>query len=202
MRLSPTSYVVLGLIALRGSSTPYELKRAVGRSVGYFWPFPHSQLYSEPSRLVKAGLLAVEQEDDGRRRKTYSVTTRGREVIRAWLREPVTEAFQLRDIAELKLFFAELGDDADIVELAREQVRLHEERLGELDAIQTRFRGTKDEVVTRRLVPLRLGRELERTALGFWRGLLEGAEPSAIPERAAHGQSVERSWSADGEPLP
>ena len=60
IRLSPTSYLVLGLIGLRGASTPYDLKRAVSRSVSYFWPFPHSQLYGEPERLddvvVGAGL--------------------------------------------------------------------------------------------------------------------------------------------------
>ena len=58
MRLSTTSYLVLGMIALRGPSTPYDLKRAVSRSVGYFWHFPHAQLYSEPDRLADAGLLA------------------------------------------------------------------------------------------------------------------------------------------------
>lgn len=171
LRLSPTSFVVLGLIALRGASTPYDLKRAVGRSVGYFWPFPHSQLYSEPDRLVDAGLLAVRQEGGGRRRKTYSITESGREAVRVWLREPVGEPFQLRNIAELKLFFAELGDEGDIVVLAREQVRLHEQRLAELDAIDLRFRDTADSAVVRRLVPLQLGRELEGTALAFWRRL-------------------------------
>lgn len=181
VRLSPTSYVVLGLIALRGASTPYELKRAVGRSVGYFWPFPHSQLYSEPDRLVEAGLLAVEQEGGGRRRKTYSITAKGRDAIRIWLREPAGEAFQLRNIAELKLFFAELGEERDIVELAREQIRLHEERLAELDAIDTRFKGTEDSAVAARLVPLQLGRELERTALEFWRALVEDRSSPQSP---------------------
>ena len=51
-RLSPTSYVVLGLVSLRGPSTPYELKNAVEKSVAYFWTFPHSQLYREPERLA------------------------------------------------------------------------------------------------------------------------------------------------------
>ena len=50
IRLGPTSYLVLGMVAVRGPSTPYELKRAVARSVGYFWPFPHAQFYAEPAR--------------------------------------------------------------------------------------------------------------------------------------------------------
>jgi len=104
VRLSTTSYVVLGLIALRGPSTPYDLKRAVGHSVGYFWTFPHAQLYSEPRRLRDAGLLDLDQEDSGRRRMTYSITEQGMAALRAWLAEPANAHFELRDVAEIKLF--------------------------------------------------------------------------------------------------
>src|SRR5690348_14332730 len=117
-RLSTTSYVVLGTIGLRGPSTPYDLKRAVGHSVGYFWSFPHAQLYSEPERLERMGLLEVETEQTGRRRKVYSITDEGRDAVRAWLAAPTHEHFEMRDIAEMKLFFNELGDTGNIVNLA------------------------------------------------------------------------------------
>src|SRR5690606_13071766 len=65
LKLTPTSYVVLGMVAMRGATTSYDLKRAIGHSVGYFWPFPHAQLYSEPKRLVELGLLSVSSEQDG-----------------------------------------------------------------------------------------------------------------------------------------
>ena len=113
-RLSTTSYVALGMIGLRGPSTPYDLKRGIGRSVGYFWPFPHAQLYAEPERLERMGLLAVQPEDSGRRRKTYSLTESGRNALREWLAAPTNEHFQMRDIAELKLFFNELGDPGNV----------------------------------------------------------------------------------------
>ncbi len=73
-RLTTTSYVVLGMVAVRGPSTSYDLKRAVNHSVGYFWPFPHAQLYSEPKRLVELGLLELDVEPTGRRRQTYTIT--------------------------------------------------------------------------------------------------------------------------------
>jgi len=166
VRVSTTSFVVLGLIALRGPSTPYELKRAVEHSVGFFWPFPHAQLYDEPARLAEAGLLSVSQEADGRRRKTYAITDAGRRELRAWLKEPVTEAFQLRNIAELKLFFGELADPIDLRALAEGQVELHTARIAELDAIAHRFTGRTD--IAPRLVPLSLGRRIEQAALDFW----------------------------------
>ena len=64
VRLGPVSYLVLAITALRGSSTPYELKRFVQLSIGHFWPFPHTQLYAEPARLAEAydALAAAEPE--------------------------------------------------------------------------------------------------------------------------------------------
>ena len=47
--LTPTSYLVLGLVARQGECTSYDMKRTVSGSIGYFWTFPHSQLYAEPA---------------------------------------------------------------------------------------------------------------------------------------------------------
>ena len=69
MQLTPTSYIVLGLLeAADGEATPYDLKQAVAASVGNFWSIPHSQLYAEPERLARAGYLTEERETHGRRR--------------------------------------------------------------------------------------------------------------------------------------
>lgn len=167
VRLSTTSYVVLGLIALRGPSTPYDLKRAVGHSVGYFWPFPHAQLYSEPERLASAGLLKVKQEKESRRRKTYSLMSTGRRRLNEWLAEPVDEPFQVRNVAEIKLFFGELANDDDLVALAEGQVAVHEARLDEFRRMGERFGDEPDRAT--RMVPLTLGVRLEEAALEFWR---------------------------------
>jgi PadR family transcriptional regulator AphA len=170
-RLSPTSYVVLGTIALRGPSTSYDLKRAVGRSIGYFWHFPHAQLYSEPQRLAELGLLEAETEPDGRRRRTYRLTEEGRKELRAWLAEPTPEHFQMRDIAELKLFFNEVGDPGDVARLAREQVAAHRERIAVYEDMQARYADL--DAVAKRMITLRLGLEMEHAALRFWSALLD-----------------------------
>jgi DNA-binding PadR family transcriptional regulator len=170
-RLSTTSYVVLGTIGLRGPSTPYDLKRAVGHSVGYFWSFPHAQLYSEPERLEKMGLLEVETEETGRRRKIYSITDEGRQALRDWLASPTDEHFEMRDIAELKLFFNELGDPGNVASLAREQIKQHEERISVYEEMQRRF--GEDPHVARRMITLRLGLEMEHAALRFWKSVAD-----------------------------
>ena len=68
VRLTPTSYVVLGLLERLGPATPYDLKCAAQLGVSNFWSLPHAQLYVEPARLATAGLLNERQEQGGRRR--------------------------------------------------------------------------------------------------------------------------------------
>ena len=168
-KLTTTSYVVLGMVAMRGPSTSYDLKRAVNHSVGYFWPFPHAQLYSEPKRLEELGLLDLEVEPEGRRRQTYTITDEGRDALSAWLAEPTTEQLQVRDVAELKLFFAEFAPPDDILNLAREQIEHHRERIAIYEGMQVRFRDRDD--IADRMVPLRLGLAMEYAALDFWEKL-------------------------------
>ena len=107
LRLGPTSYLVLGIVALRGPSTPYDLKRFVQLSVGNFWPFPHTQLYQN-SGSAEAGLLEEAREETGRRRRHYTITTAGRQRLSEWLGEPVSSPMEYRDLGLLKTFFSEL----------------------------------------------------------------------------------------------
>jgi DNA-binding PadR family transcriptional regulator len=166
LSLSPTSYVVLGMIAMRGATTSYDLKRAISHSIGYFWPFPHAQLYSEPKRLVEFGLLSASTEENGRRRRTYTITDSGRKELVAWLAEPTNEQMQVRDIGELKLFFGEFAQPQDLLALARTQIVQHRERINTYESMQSRFGNRTD--IADRMVPLRLGLELEHAALKFW----------------------------------
>jgi DNA-binding PadR family transcriptional regulator len=175
------------MIALRGPSTSYDLKRAMGHSVGYFWRFPHAQLYAEPQRLAQTGLLRLDAEDEGRRRRTFSITDEGRAALRAWLAEPTNEHFEIRDIAELKLFFSEAGDPGNVVHLAREQIKQHEQRIAVYEQMQRRF-GDRPDVASR-MVSLQLGLEMEHAALRFWSMLHEEADTAegcALPAEYLH----------------
>ena len=105
MALTPTSFIVLGLLEQAGEATPYDLKQLVATSVGNFWSVPHSQLYAEPERLAGSGYLRERREPGGRRRRLYSLTDRGREALAAWRDEPTQQLLELRDPGLLKLFF-------------------------------------------------------------------------------------------------
>lgn len=128
IRLTGTSYAVLGLIDLLGEATPYELKQAIEASVVNFWPVQHSTFYAEPTRLGDAGYLSVEQEEGGRRKKTYRLTDMGRKALKDWVASTEFNPPQLRDELVLKTF---LG--AEIEPLVADRVAWHEEKITELN---------------------------------------------------------------------
>jgi DNA-binding PadR family transcriptional regulator len=130
IRLTPTSYIVLGLITAAGRATPYDLKRVHQQGIGGFWSLNHAQLYAEPDRLVDGGYLSVEREEGGRRRKLYELTDRGREAFSSWLATPTDEFTELRDPGLLQLFFG-----ADPGPLAEMQRRIHAERLEQYERL-------------------------------------------------------------------
>jgi len=176
VRLGPTSYVVLGGITLLGPSTSYDLKRFVETTLGHFWAFPHSQLYAEPARLAEAGLLTVEREQGGRRRRTYAITAAGHDALRAWLGEPTPGSQELRDIGLLKLFFTEVASDEDLEALVREQIAAHRATLARYQWLWERF-GDRPEYA-RRVLTLKAGFALEGAMISFWEQLAEEVVPT------------------------
>jgi DNA-binding PadR family transcriptional regulator len=132
IRLSPTSYIVLGCLSLLGGeATPYEIKRLVSSTIGLGWSFPHSQLYAEPDRLADARYVSVRQEGGGRRRKIYSLTPKGREALSQWRNDPVREPFEHRDVAIIKLFFG-----ADPLAVAETQIATLQEALRGVEEVK------------------------------------------------------------------
>ena len=165
--LTPTSYVVLGCLATGGPATPYDLKQAVSGGVGYFWTFPHSQLYSEPARLAEAGLVAERREDVGRRRRVFSITDAGREALKDWLEDPTSDLPEIRDTGLLKLLFAENVELEHVVALARRQSELHRERLRLYQALSEISDGGLPGVT------VGLGLAWEKAATDFWSGIAD-----------------------------
>jgi DNA-binding PadR family transcriptional regulator len=172
--LTSTSYLVLGLIEREGPSTPYELKRHVAATIGHFWSFPHALLYTEPARLVELGMLTEEREADGRRRRLFTITDRGRGAIQAWLAKPSLEPTELRDAGLLQLFFADLGSTDDRRALAEAQVAVHRAVLARYEDDRRGDRGLNGSdsaarsVEHWRGVTLPMGLLYERAAVEFW----------------------------------
>jgi PadR family transcriptional regulator, regulatory protein AphA len=164
--LTTTSYLVLGLLALEGSGTPYDLKQRVQESVGYFWSFPHSQLYAEPARLADAGLLVEHRETGGRRRRTFTITPAGRRALQDWLADAGSGPRELRDPGLLKLFFADEAEPDAVVALADGEAASHRERLAVYEAMEAQLAELDERPFG--TLTLRMGLAFERTAVAFW----------------------------------
>ena len=105
MELSPTAYVILGMLSW-GEKSGYAIKSLVDDSTRFFWAASYGQIYPELRRLAEAGLVeGTDKADGGRKRTEYRLTDAGRERLRDWL-EAEPEVFELRDEGLLKLFFA------------------------------------------------------------------------------------------------
>jgi PadR family transcriptional regulator, regulatory protein AphA len=107
-RLTPISFAILGLLAIRPWST-YELTKLLGRSVQYVMPRTEANRYQEPKRLVQSGLATAAEENVGQRRRTvYSITPAGRDALADWLARPAKPT-QLESEALLKVLFANMA---------------------------------------------------------------------------------------------
>ena len=181
-RLTPTSYLILGLLAREGPSTPYALEQHVAATLGNFWSFPHTLLYSEPPRLEALGLVTETRESHGRRRRMVDITSAGLERLNAWLERPTAARTELRDLGLLQLFFMDLASDGARRRLAQEKLAVHRARLSgyEGDARIERRPGTSVSglrtVAHWRGATLPMGILYERAAVEFWQDVAEKVE--------------------------
>lgn len=181
--LTATGVAVLGLVAVMGAATSYDMKRTAQASIGNYWSFPHSQLYAEPQRLAGRGLLSEEQEEGGRRRRVYRLTETGRAALRAWLADPETRPMELRDEALLKLAFAAEATDDELRALALRQQDVHRAWIEHYDEMAAALPPTGETRFGR--ATLEMGRRYRRLAFGFWRDVETLIESGEMPTHDA-----------------
>jgi PadR family transcriptional regulator, regulatory protein AphA len=117
--LTPTSYAMLGLLALRPWTT-YELAKQMQRSVRWFWARAERKLYDEPKHLVACGLATTRSTMTGKRASTvYEITTEGRAAIRDWMAAPEFEPPQFEMEGVIHVFFAENGRPDQLIAAVR-----------------------------------------------------------------------------------
>jgi DNA-binding PadR family transcriptional regulator len=195
--LTPVSFVVLGLIARDGPLTPYDVKAAVARGIAHFWPFPHSQIYSETDYLTSIGLLAEEREQGGRRRRTFRLTDAGRQALETWLRQPTSDPIHLRSYAFLKLYFGYFGRPQDVLHLANTQVALFETQCGEITQMVERLRVRTDRRWQMALAEMYA--DLSRAGLEGWKRIAaRAAREVGTPTKASQPRRTRRRVSHKG----
>ena len=166
IRLTSTSFVVLGMLDWLGPSTPYRLKRVMTQSVEDFFPVPHTSFYAEPARLAAAGYLAEHVERGGRRRRTFELTARGRAALADWLAEPETRFGEFRFPGMLKIFFG-----ANPAGFAGAQADHHAALAERFEAVRARADDGEADLQEGRRAVLETGIALHRWWEARWREL-------------------------------
>ena len=137
MELSATAKVILGMVRL-GKRTGYEVKQIVDVSTRFFWAASYGQIYPELRRLEERGLIrgADGASGNGRQRRPYELTAEGQEALETWLRAPGPLLYEHRDEGKLKLFFSDVLDPEERLELVRSMRGHHEQVLERLRAVE------------------------------------------------------------------
>lgn len=89
-RPTTTESALLGLLALEGEQSPYDLLKIVEASVGFFFAPARSHVYEVLPRIERMGWVvhrAVAQKARPDKR-VYRIAPAGRKVLEAWLEEP------------------------------------------------------------------------------------------------------------------
>jgi DNA-binding PadR family transcriptional regulator len=133
--LSPTAYVILGMVS-REPRSGYEIKAAVDDTTRFFWAASYGQIYPELKRLSEAGLIeGIDAPRGDRKRTVYAITADGTAELKDWLRKP-PETLEMREEGLLKLFFAGVLKPAEAVETLRAMRRKRLELTERLRALE------------------------------------------------------------------
>lgn len=165
-----------------------ELARRFDRSIGYFWPATHQQIYRELDRLVTAGLireLPLEGPPGRGNPKRFEVTAAGAAALGEWIGE-VDEADPMRSTLAVRVRAAAATGRVDEVRRALEHHRRG--RLADLEryrAIEERDFAAVDPGDTRAVLQhrvLELGIRVEQTWLDWCDETLAALGGQAAPE--------------------
>jgi DNA-binding PadR family transcriptional regulator len=150
-----------------------ELARRFDRSIGYFWPATHQQIYRELSRLEREGWVASEAvEATPGRRRIYHVLPEGTAELRRWLAEP-REPKAIRDELLVKVRAEAVLGGAALEDTLHLRLDRHRAKLATYQDIERRFFAEVEPSREQRLqrLILKAGVDLEE----LWIGLCEEA---------------------------
>ncbi len=120
------------------SCSGYDLAQRFGKSIGFFWPASHQQIYRELAKMEAKGWVKSEAEEGSKTRKRiYQVLDAGRDELKRWVAES-SEPAHIRDE-----FIVRLRADAAIGPLGVEtellrRAQIYEQKVKVFHAIEQR----------------------------------------------------------------
>ncbi|WP_243298369.1 PadR family transcriptional regulator [Bacillus litorisediminis] len=136
-----TKYVLLGMLTTK-CRTGYAIKQMIDQSISHFWKISYGQIYPNLKKLVEEGLATVEDtsQEGLPDKKEYQITEKGKQVLQAWLQEPISIIPTEKNELLLKLFFSRhQAPDSAIKQISFYKEKL-QDRLNTYIGIETMIR--------------------------------------------------------------
>ena len=123
-------YALLGFLNYQDASG-YDLKQLMDVSTSNFWHAKQSQIYTTLKKLEKEGFVIshIEPQESRPNRRVYKITETGREDLKNWTAQPLTQIESRKEKLLLKLFFSAQLDPQRILTELRLQRNLHQSQL-------------------------------------------------------------------------
>lgn len=102
-----TKFLILGLLS-EESLSGYEIKKIVDMRFSFFWSESFGQIYPQLKKLSEDGLIQeilLNDTENNKVSKKYSITDKGRVELKEWLEEPVEKETVRYEIL-LKMYFS------------------------------------------------------------------------------------------------
>lgn len=130
-------YGILGFLSY-GTMSGYDLVKAFGSSLEFFWHAQNSHIYLELKKLEQKGYISGEVvvQSDRPNKRLYSITKEGRKSFLDWLAEgPGEEATQFKSAFLMKVFFGGNLTPAQSIEMIGKFKRDCEEYLEQMASV-------------------------------------------------------------------
>jgi PadR family transcriptional regulator, regulatory protein AphA len=137
-REKASRFAILGMLALGKKKSGYDLKKAIAASTANFWSESYGNIYPTLRKLLEEGAIREDNEKapaSKRQKQLYSITEKGRQALRQWLRQPAAVRSEDNELL-LKLFFGSMmpvGESQALVAVHRDH---HIALLEKFDAIE------------------------------------------------------------------
>jgi PadR family transcriptional regulator, regulatory protein AphA len=177
MDLARTAFVVLGMLAIGGDRSGYDIRKAIESSVGYFWGESYGQIYPALKQLTALGLIKPGGDPGKQRRQAYRITPAGRAALSDWLAAPFQNDPPRNEFL-LKLFFGAEADPSVAIAHIRELERRNRLALGAMEEIEAFAPkvNAAEPGLKYWMLTLRLGMAMTRAALDWGKEALDELE--------------------------
>jgi len=138
-------YAILGLIN-RETMTGYDLMKVFNMELVNFWYAKHSQIYPELKKLTDEGMITYQilPEGDKLRKKSYSITEKGKQDFHNWILQQDLLEPTPKDIFRLKAYFIESLSNQEILAHFNYQLSQRQQKLAKLQNNMELLLASKD----------------------------------------------------------